>query len=311
MEHIAFGESVLSIGSDASILRGEEFNRIREKISHVVKSWESQLTELLAEANALLIRQNDELQHLSDRLKLEMEQIQHIQENLLPQELPEVPGLEFSSHYLPSSEASGDYYDFLPLTRNHLGVIVADVSGHGAASAVVMSITRVLVQAHLSQLLHAGGALSVLNSLMARFIPGDQFVTAVYAIFNSLTNKLSYATAGHPAPIYWIAKEKRSTTLPTKPRFPLRLFLQVDYDTLDVVLEPGDAVIFYTDGLTELTSADGEMLGEKGLVEWVNECPNATASGFLWHILDKASFYTKGIPPKDDFTIVVLRRLEE
>ncbi|MCC6732534.1 MAG: serine/threonine-protein phosphatase, partial [Candidatus Omnitrophica bacterium] len=209
------------------------------------------------------------------------------------------------------TEASGDYYDFLELTRHHLGVLVADVSGHGAASAVVMSITRVLAQAHLNQLLHAGGALSVLNGLMARFIPGDQFVTAVYAIFNNLTHKLQYATAGHPPPILWNAREKQSSILPTKPRFPLRLFLQVEYETLEVSLEPGDAVIFYTDGLTELANADGEMVGEKKLAEWVHECPTKTASGFLWHILDKASLYTQGLPPKDDFTIVVLRRLQE
>lgn len=311
MEHIAYGESAASILVDTSMLRGEEFNRIRHKISAVVKNWESQLTELLVEANSLLIRQNDELQNLSERLKMEMEQIQRIQENLLPQELPEFPGLEFASHYLPSTEASGDYYDFLELTRHHLGVLVADVSGHGAASAVVMSITRVLAQAHLNQLLHAGGALSVLNGLMARFIPGDQFVTAVYAIFNNLTHKLQYATAGHPPPILWNAREKQSSILPTKPRFPLRLFLQVEYETLEVSLEPGDAVIFYTDGLTELANADGEMVGEKKLAEWVHECPTKTASGFLWHILDKASLYTQGLPPKDDFTIVVLRRLQE
>lgn len=309
-QHIAFGESPLVIASDASIQRSEEFNRIRDRISQVVGEWETQLTNLLSEANALLIKQNEALQTLSDRLKLEVGQIQEIQESLLPQQLPDHPGLEFAAHYLPSTEASGDYYDFLELSTNHIGILVADVSGHGAASAVVMAITRVLTQAHLSQLLHAGGALSVLNTMMARFIPGDQFVTAVYAIYNRLNHNLSYATAGHPPPILWRASDKSVCVLPIKPRFPLRLFAQVDYDTLQCPIEVGDTVIFYTDGLTELTNSEGQMPGEQKLVEWVADCPSDTASGVLWHLLDRASLFTGGKPPKDDFTIVVLRRTE-
>jgi phosphoserine phosphatase RsbU/P len=310
-EHIVFGESSLVHASDVSLLRSQEFDRIRERISQVVGEWETQLTELLAEANSLLIHQNDALQALSDRLKLEVGQIQEIQESLLPQQLPELPGLEFAAHYLPSTEASGDYYDFLDLSSNHIGILVADVSGHGAASAVVMAITRVLAQANLTQLLLAGGALSVLNSLMARFIPGDQFVTAIYAIYNRLSHNLSYATAGHPPPIHWRAKDKSVAVLPIKPRFPLRLFVQVEYETLQCLVEPGDAVIFYTDGLTELSNAEGEMVGEQKLADWVVESPNHSASGILWHLLDRASLFTEGKPPRDDFTIVVLRRTEE
>ncbi len=310
-EHIAFGESPLVVASEATLLRSDEFNRIRERISQVVGEWETQLTDLLAEANGLLIHQNDVLQSLSNRLKLEVEQIQEIQESLLPQQLPEIPGLEFAAHYLPSTEASGDYYDFLDLSSNHIGILVADVSGHGAASAVVMAITRVLAQANLGQLLLAGGALSVLNSLMARYIPGDQFVTAIYGIYNRLSQNLSYATAGHPPPILWRASDKSVNILPIKPRFPLRLFAQVEYETLQCPLGPGDSVIFYTDGLTELSDSEGSMVGEQMLVKWISECPTHTASGILWHLLDRASLFTEGKPPKDDFTIVVLRRTED
>lgn len=292
-------------------MAGEEFKRIRERISQVVNDWENQLTGLLSEANALLLRQNEELQELSYRLKAEMEQVQYIQENLLPQRLPEVEGVEFASHYLPSSEAGGDYYDFLKLTSHHTGILVADVSGHGAAAAVVMAITRVLARAHLEDLLQPGGAMSVLNSLMARFIPGDQFVTAVYAIYNQLTGGLTYATAGHPPPILWRERDKSALALSTKPRFPLRLFDEVEYETLECHLDPGDAVIFYTDGLTELADSSDNMVEEGGLIDWIQACPVHTASGILWHLLDRASLFTEGKPPKDDFTIVVLKRNED
>jgi sigma-B regulation protein RsbU (phosphoserine phosphatase) len=299
-----------SAANPDSGLSGANLEQIRERITRVAKDWEHQLTDLLAEANALMIRQNAELRTISDSYRREVEQIQEIQESLLPQSIPEIPGIEFASHYLPTTEASGDYYDFLDLSAHHTGVLVADVSGHGAAAAVVMAITRVLAQAHLTQLLQAGGALSVLNSLMARFIPGDQFVTAVYGIYNRLNHAFDYATAGHPAPIHWSESKQAATLLPIKPRFPLRLFDEVAYETLTCRIEPGDAIVLYTDGLTELTNAKDEMVGESLLTDWVSESPSHSAAGILWHLLDQASLYTQGIPPRDDFTIVVLRRTE-
>lgn len=292
----------------AAFRETETYHHFQRRINELVTEWELGLTDLLGEANNLLLRQNEELTQISERLTLEMRQVQAIQESLLPQHLPDFPGLEFASHYLPTAEASGDYYDFLDLSSNHVGILVADVSGHGAASAVVMAIMRVLAQANLNQLLLAGGALSVLNSLMTRFVPGEQFVTAVYSIYNRLTGSLSYATAGHPPPILIRAADKSVSLLPTKPKFPLRLFEPVEYETLEVRLEPGDAVIFYTDGLTELWNTDRELAGEERLVEWLKDSPPETASGILWKILEQASLFTEGSPPVDDFTIVVVRR---
>lgn len=293
-----------------AFLESETYRHFQRRIDEVVEGWERVLTELLGEANDLLLRQNEELTQVSERLTLEMRQVQAIQESLLPQRLPEFPGLEFASHYLPSGEASGDYYDFLDLSSNHVGVLVADVSGHGAASAVVMAIMRVLAQANLNQLLLAGGALSVLNSLMTRFVPGEQFVTAIYGIYNRLSGSLSYATAGHPPPILIRAEDRSVSLLPVKPKFPLRIFEPVEYETLEVRLQPGDAVIFYTDGLTELWNIDRELAGEARLVEWLQGSPAETASGILWGILEQASLFTEGHPPVDDFTIVVMKRSE-
>lgn len=298
-------------GFHRDAMQGEDFERVRSRITEVVEDWKDQLEELLGEANKILLRQNDELQNLSFRLKHEVEQIQQIQESLLPQHAPVIEGLEFATHYLPSSEASGDYFDFLDVSRHHVGILVADVSGHGAASAVVMAITRVLAQAHLNQLLSPGGALSVLNGLMAKFVPGDQFVTAVYAIYNQRSHTVAYATAGHPPPILWRHQSKSIEILPVRPRFPLRLFPQVEYDTLECQLNAGDALLLYTDGLTELQDDTGEMVGEELIGEWMASSPNHSASGILWHLLDKSSQFTKGVPPKDDFTLVIIKRTDE
>ena len=99
------------------------------------------------------------------KLNLEMSQVRDVQESLLPEYPPEIEGLDFACEYLPSGHASGDYYDFLTPTEELVGSFVADVSGHGAPSAVVMAITRVLVQEHLRSTQSAGEALSKINSL--------------------------------------------------------------------------------------------------------------------------------------------------
>jgi serine phosphatase RsbU (regulator of sigma subunit) len=85
----------------------------------------------------------------------------------------------------------------------------------------------------------------------------------------------------------------------------------VEYETLDKTLAPGDAVVFYTDGLTELAKTNGDMVGEETLLSWVADCSTQNASGILWHLLDRASLFTEGAPPRDDFTIVVIRRTNE
>ncbi|MCA9450674.1 MAG: SpoIIE family protein phosphatase, partial [Candidatus Omnitrophica bacterium] len=130
------------------------------------------LLEYLNRATSLMIRQNQNIQelrhHFTDtltKLNLEMSQVRDVQESLLPNYPPQIEGLDFASEYLPSGHASGDYYDFLRPTDQLVGSFLADVSGHGAPSAVVMAITRVLVHEHLQKVQSAGEALSLINQL--------------------------------------------------------------------------------------------------------------------------------------------------
>lgn len=275
------------------------------------------LVELIQEATQLLIRQNENIRDLSvhfnqtlARLNLEMSQVRDVQESLLPDHPPQIEGVDFACEYLPSGHASGDYYDFLTPTEDQVGVFIADVSGHGAPSAVVMAITRVLVQEHLRSIRSAGEALSKVNSLMHRFVPGSLYVTGAYLLYDHRTHRFRYATAGHPAPILWKESEKRAQPLEIIPRFPLKFLPDVTYETLESSLDPGDVLIFYTDGITELTDGEGSMVGQEKLLDWIGKSPKATSAGLLWGLLDFASRHTGGVPPEDDFTVVVLKRTD-
>jgi len=264
--------------------------------------------QVLHQADSLLSLGMKNLQILTDRVDDELERVREIQNNLLPNGVPESEGIDFACQYIPCGQASGDYYDFLQPSVNHQGVIVADVAGHGADAAVVMAITRVLVHVHLDQLLLPGGALGVLNRLMGRFVPSQQFVTAVYAIYNRLNHVFSYSSAGHPAPIVYRAADKAADFLLTIPQFPLNLYEQVGYKTLETHLEKGDFVVLYTDGLSELQNSEGEMVSEERLVDWIQDAPkDGGAAGVLWYILEQSSLFSGGVPPCDDYTLVVMQ----
>jgi len=293
----------------------DEISKINQKLTSPENLDRDELLDLVNESTTLLIHQNQSIQELSahfestlTKLNLEMSQVRDVQESLLPEYPPQVPGLDFACEYLPSGHASGDYYDFLTPTEDLVGSFVADVSGHGAPSAVVMAITRVLVHEHLHEIESAGEALSQINRLMHLFVPGSLYVTGVYLLYNHKTHRFQYSTAGHPAPIVWREKEQVASALEIRPRFPLRFLPEVEYETLQSHLDIGDILICYTDGITELTDEAGEMVQQGGLIEWINEASKETSAGLLWDLLDKASSHTGGVPPEDDFTVVVLKR---
>lgn len=293
----------------------EEISGINQKLTAPENLSREDLLDLVNEATTLMIRQNRSIQDLSAhfqetlaKLNLEMSQVRDVQESLLPEYPPQIEGLDFACEYLPSGHASGDYYDFLTPTDQLVGSFIADVSGHGAPSAVVMAITRVLVQEHLQAMQSAGEALSKINNLMHRFVPGSLYVTGVYLLYNHKTHCFQYATAGHPAPIVWREADGKAYPLEIKPRFPLKFLPEVNYESLESHLNPGDLLVFYTDGITELTDGSGAMVQQGGLLEWVEKAPKETSSGFLWGLLDQASSHTGGVPPEDDFTVVVLKR---
>ncbi len=295
----------------------EEISQINLKMTQAEDLSREDLLELVNQATTLMIRQDHYIQELSshyqetlNKLNLEMSQVRDVQESLLPDKAPQLEGVDFASEYLPSGHASGDYYDFLRPTEDLLGCFIADVSGHGAPSAVVMAITRVLVHEHLEHMKSAGEALSKINDLMHQFVPGSLYVTGVYLLYNHRTHEFQYSTAGHPAPIIWKEKDQKASPLEIKPRFPLKFLPDVEYETLESQLDLGDILVFYTDGITELTNDAGEMVQQTGLLEWVTQSPKDTSAGFLWGLLDEASRYTGGVPPEDDFTIVVLKRTD-
>ncbi len=274
-----------------------------------------------AVSNLVLGRQVKEAYDALDR---EMQVVADIQRSLLPVELPTCAGLDIATHYQASRNAGGDYYDFFALDDGKLGILIADVSGHGTPAAVLMAIMHAI--AHL----HAGSADSprrwmefVNRQLCERYTRvSGTFVTAFYAVYDPQTRELRYASAGHNPPRVRLANpaatlspiegravhEGSTVILPLDQAqgLPLGIDPQWAFSDATITLSPGDLLVLYTDGITEAMNEKKQLLGTAAMDDTLRR-EHSTTGDYLAAVLATVQAHTHGIPMVDDSTLVVLR----
>jgi predicted ester cyclase len=255
----------------------------------------------------LLRRQRLE-QEISERARIEQElQVaRRIQQASLPKEVPELEGWQITPYYQPAREVGGDFYDFHPLSEGRLGLVVGDATGKGVPAALVMSTALGMLQA-VSEALDSsspGEVLFRVNDTLLSRIPPNMFVTCFYAILEPESGSLTYANAGHDLPYLHrngAAEELRARGMP------LGLMPKMSYEEKEVILEAGDSVLLYSDGLVEAHNAEGEMFGFPRLQELMAEYGEERS---LVHLLPEElySFVGEGWEQEDDITLLTLRR---
>src|SRR5215218_7754448 len=196
-----------------------------------------------------------------ERVEQELRVARHIQQASLPKEVPELEGWQITPYYQPAREVGGDFYDFHPLLEGRLGLVVGDATGKGVPAALVMSTTLGMLQA-VSEALDSssspGEVLVRVNETLLSRIPPNMFVTCFYAILEPESGSLTYANAGHDLPYLYRngeAEELRARGMP------LGLMPGMSYEEKETILEAGEAVLLYSDGLVEAHDPKGEMFG--------------------------------------------------
>ena len=255
---------------------------------------ERQLIERLNAATAALTR--------------EAQAVGALQREMLPPSLPEVSGYEWLTHYMTSSDAGGDYYDFFSLPGGRVGVFVGDASGHGAQAAVLMAMMRVLLHETSEALTSPGSVLARLGNQIARTVPAGRFATACYAILDPVTGRLDFSLAGHPPPLILRAAGGSVEELPMLGGPPLGLFVDSPFDSGTAALQPGDTLIVYTDGLTESASPTLELFGEQRLRDALRGAELLSLAGARSQILAHLEAHTGGAGLEDDLTLLMVRR---
>jgi sigma-B regulation protein RsbU (phosphoserine phosphatase) len=235
-----------------------------------------------------------------------------IQASILPRNFPPFPDrrdFELHAHMVPAKEVGGDLFDFFLLDRDHLGFVLGDVSGKGVPAALFMAVTRTLLRAVAQQRLTPGDCFGYVNDTLAAQNASWMFVTLFYGILNTRTGEVEYTNGGHNPP-YVVGRDGSVREMPNEARGMIVGAMDgMKYQTASLRLVPGDAILLFTDGVTEAFNREEEFFGEERLVSLLGEQGNLPVRGLVELVHAAVEEYAAGMPQADDITVLSLRYL--
>jgi len=236
-------------------------------------------------------------------LERQVQMAAEVQKRMIPATPPSDAGLELASAYVPCYELGGDFFDFISLPYDNLGLVIADVSGKGVPASLIMASVRAALRAQVDNVYYLYEVIRRLNMMLCRDNKLGEFVTLFYGVYDSHSRRLTYCNAGHPAGL--ILRQGKIIELPSN-----GLVLGVDpqekYGQAVIELRPGDLLLLYTDGLPDAMNFDGQTFGRQRVLEAFREggaTAEAVTQNILWH-MRRFSGMTKRT---DDITMIVAK----
>jgi phosphoserine phosphatase RsbU/P len=280
-------------------LESDQLNSYTESDLHLLMLLASQVAIIIEKA--MLHEQVVE----KKRLEGQLEVARQVQLALLPARDPKLEGFDISAYNFTTEEVSGDYFDFVHIYDDQLGIVVADVSGKGVPAALLMAFLR----ASLRAAIHTGYAphvsMAKMNNLLWESTENHQFVTAFYAVLDATNRTLAYSNAGHNPPLIMDADGKARYI--ERGGLPLGMFKDTRYYEYYLHIEPDQVLVLYTDGLTEAINRHGEEFGRERLIELLREGRHLPARQLIDFIYAKVLEYTEGHGADDDITLIVVK----
>jgi len=240
-------------------------------------------------------------------IRQELETARLIQESILPQFIPEFAGLDIAARYIPMTSVAGDFYDFVVLDEHRIGILVADVSGHGMPAALIASMLKIAFAAQAVNAHDPAGVLSGLNQALCGKFQGH-YVTAAYALIDTEKQTLRYAGAGHPPLVLRDGSTGKVSSLLENGLF-LGYFPSATYSAVETSFRRGDWVVLYTDGISEMMNSTDDQFGEERLKRFLQDHADPTAAGFAESLLTHLAAWSghdSGRDPDDDVTLLAV-----
>jgi serine phosphatase RsbU (regulator of sigma subunit)/putative methionine-R-sulfoxide reductase with GAF domain len=266
----------------------------------------------IAIENERLLREAAE----QERLRQELQVARQIQVSFLPERCPDLPGWQLAAIWRSARQVGGDFYDFIPLLSapqqdgkrgKPLGLVIADVADKGVPAALFMALSRTLMRTVAIDGRPPADAVARTNELILADARTDLFVTLFYALLWPDSGELAFVNAGHMPPIWVRAADGRTEELHT-PGMALGILGDVLFQEKVVHLDPGDAVVLYTDGISDAANVDKKMFGRRRLAEVVSAHHHLSAEELAQAIDAAVAEFVGDAPQFDDFTLLVAKR---
>lgn len=255
--------------------------------------------------NARLLEERFERERMEHELQLATE----IQQRFQPSAMPSVEGYEFQGISFSCYEIGGDYYDFIPRHDGKMFVALGDVSGKGTAAALLMSSLHAAIHAQAAAKSTLAETINSVNQYLAENTPANRFVTLFIAELDSNAGTLQYINAGHNPPL--LAKSDGTVQQLASGGFPLGILPMAQYEVGSIDINPGEALVVYSDGVSEANNLKGDEFGLERLEEVVKRNLGASASGLRDKVESALSAFTQTAPANDDITMVIVKRKDQ
>jgi len=239
------------------------------------------------------------------KISVELDMAEKLQRSLLPKRFPRRKGFHFASKYLPSNRIGGDFFDIVDLKRGNIGVVIADVSGHGPAAALLTTMFKMSFQMYAHELTSPSDVLGKLNREFCRLITTGEYITAFYFVLNTKEKKIVYSKAGHPYPMLYRKNTKTNELLDAHGFF-IGMFEEAVFENMETSLDHGDRLLLYTDGVIEARNPAGGCFEISHLQRVLADSADLAGDALIEEIYQKLSQFTQRDGFEDDLCMVLL-----
>ncbi len=261
---------------------------------------------LVRQRNAELRAKNEALERRDRILQRHLEIAGRTQRRMLPPSQITVEPFRLAVWYRPLDKVSGDYFDFARLEHGRFGLLIADASGHSVPAALVSVAAKAVFQTEGRHTQSPEEVLRVMNRYLFELVEAEHFVTMFSAVIDPAQLTVTFANAGHPEPLWWCKKTGKVVQLEASGLM-LGVSPHPSFEQQQVRLEPGDAMLLYTDGLVECRNGQGELFGRERLAEALAEIAGAPPEQVAEHVTGRLGEFRGAVPPDDDMTCIALQ----
>jgi phosphoserine phosphatase RsbU/P len=276
-------------------------------VDYIHKPFSEAVVKARVHTHLMLREAHEQIARQLVEINLELEMARQIQLSILPRDTPKIRGLDIVARYLPMASVAGDFYDFIVVDDKRVGILVADVSGHGLPSALIASMLQVALTA---QVIHASAPERVLSGLN-RALCGKferNFVTAAYVFVDMEKKLMTYAGAGHP-PLLFSSKSAGKVSAVSENGLFLGMFPEATYTSLQLPVQAEDRVVLYTDGIPETMNPAEQEFGTARFMQFMENNYSLAVNQFADGLLDELSRWSeqpRGQGQQDDITVITV-----